>query len=35
MKRKRPATPIADVQSSADTRHIPIQKVGIKDIRHP
>lgn len=28
-------TPIADVQSSADTRRIPINKVGIKDIRHP
>jgi GTP cyclohydrolase I len=27
--------PIADVQSSADTRQIPIDKVGIKDIRHP
>ncbi|MGH8397525.1 MAG: GTP cyclohydrolase FolE2 [Gammaproteobacteria bacterium] len=27
--------PIADVQSSADTRHIPINQVGIKDIRHP
>ena len=27
--------PIADVQSSADTRHIPINKVGIKSIRHP
>jgi len=27
--------PIADVQSSADKRHIPIDKVGIKDIRHP
>jgi GTP cyclohydrolase I len=26
---------IADVQSSADTRHIAIDKVGIKDIRHP
>jgi len=26
---------IADVQSSQDTRHIPINKVGIKDIRHP
>jgi GTP cyclohydrolase IB len=24
-----------DVQSSPDTRHIPIDKVGIKDIRHP
>ena len=23
------------MQSSADTRHIPINKVGIKDIRHP
>ncbi len=27
--------PIADVQNSADTRHIAIDKVGIKDIRHP
>lgn len=27
--------PIADVQGSADLRHIPINKVGIKDIRHP
>jgi GTP cyclohydrolase IB len=26
---------IADVQSSTDTRHIAIDKVGIKDIRHP
>jgi GTP cyclohydrolase IB len=26
---------IADVQNSADTRRIPINKVGIKDIRHP
>ncbi len=26
---------IPDVQSSADTRRIPINKVGIKDIRHP
>lgn len=26
---------MADVQSSADTRKIPIDKVGIKDIRHP
>jgi GTP cyclohydrolase I len=26
---------IADVQSSADTRQIPINKVGIKGIRHP
>jgi len=26
---------IVDVQNSPDTRHIPIKKVGIKDIRHP
>jgi GTP cyclohydrolase I len=26
---------IADVQASADTRNIPINKVGVKDIRHP
>ncbi len=26
---------IPDVQSSADTRHIAINKVGIKDLRHP
>jgi len=26
---------IEDVQNSTDTRHIPIDKVGIKDIRHP
>lgn len=26
---------IEDVQSSADTRQLPINKVGIKDIRHP
>jgi len=32
----QPSKPaIADVQSSADTRRIPINKVGIKDIRHP
>ena len=31
-----PATDhIADVQSSADTRHLAINKVGIKGIRHP
>lgn len=30
-----PVSPIADVQSSPDTRHLPIDKVGIKDIRHP
>jgi len=27
--------PIADVQSTPDTRHLQIDKVGIKDIRHP
>ncbi|MGD2137678.1 MAG: GTP cyclohydrolase, FolE2/MptA family, partial [Gammaproteobacteria bacterium] len=32
--RRHPAA-IADVQSSADSRQIPIDKVGIKDIRHP
>ena len=31
----RPARPIADVQGSPDTRRIPIDKVGIKGIRHP
>jgi GTP cyclohydrolase I len=30
-----PASEIADVQNSKDTRHIAIDKVGIKDIRHP
>lgn len=29
------ADTIEDVQSSADTRQLPINKVGIKDIRHP
>ncbi len=29
------AEPIEDVQSRADTRRIPINKVGIKDIHHP
>jgi GTP cyclohydrolase IB len=27
--------PIADVQATPDTRRLPIDKVGIKDIRHP
>src|SRR5512145_335377 len=27
--------PIPDVQSSADTRHLAIDRVGIKGIRHP
>lgn len=30
-----PKAAMADVQSSADTRHIAINKVGIKAIRHP
>ena len=32
---ERKAVPIPDVQSSADNRHLPIDKVGIKDINHP
>jgi len=32
---KASKSPIADVQNSADTRKLPINKVGIKDIRHP
>ena len=32
---KTAVTPIADVQNSLDTRQIAINKVGIKDIRHP
>lgn len=32
---KAGAASIADVQGSEDTRRIPINKVGIKDIRHP
>ena len=34
----QPATtpePIEDVQAHADTRHLPINKVGVKDIFHP
>lgn len=29
------ANPISDIQSSQDNRHIPIDRVGIKDIKHP
>jgi GTP cyclohydrolase IB len=32
---KAEVTKIEDVQGTADTRRIPINKVGIKDIRHP
>lgn len=37
MNRPAPITTskIPDIQNSQDTRHIPIDKVGIKDIRHP
>lgn len=37
MKLKEMTQPIsiADVQNSPDTRHLPIDQVGIKDIRHP
>jgi len=31
----KPGGEIEDVQNRADTRNIPINKVGIKDIRHP
>lgn len=30
-----PAIVMPDVQSSLDTRHIPIQRVGIRGVRHP
>lgn len=33
--RPEPEEDIADVQSTPDLRHLPIDKVGIKDIRHP
>jgi GTP cyclohydrolase I len=35
LKEKIEAVTIADVQSSPDTRRLPIDQVGIKDIRHP
>ncbi|VAW95068.1 GTP cyclohydrolase I type 2 [hydrothermal vent metagenome] len=35
MSNKVSNLPIEDVQNRADTRNIPINKVGIKDIRHP
>ena len=35
MSKAAEASAIADVQNSPDVRHIPIDKVGIKDIRHP
>ena len=35
MSKAAEASAIADVQNSLDTRQIPIDKVGIKDIQHP
>jgi GTP cyclohydrolase I len=35
LKEKTEPATIADVQSSPDTRRLPIDQVGIKDIRHP
>ena len=35
MNTRDPLSPIPDVQSSADTRHLAIDQVGIKSIRHP
>src|SRR5438045_2225969 len=34
-KISRPVTEIEDVQGRADTRRLPINRVGIKDISHP
>ncbi|MDE2221101.1 MAG: GTP cyclohydrolase I FolE2, partial [Gammaproteobacteria bacterium] len=34
-ERERSKVAVEDVQSRADTRHIAIDRVGIKDIRHP
>jgi GTP cyclohydrolase I len=30
-----PAVAMPDVQSSVDTRHLPIQRVGVRGVRHP
>lgn len=35
LKNKAELRAIADVQGSPDTRHLPIDKVGIKNVRHP
>ncbi|HEY9277324.1 MAG TPA: GTP cyclohydrolase FolE2 [Methylotenera sp.] len=35
MSQTNPQNPIEDVQNTADTRHLAIDKVGIKAIRHP
>lgn len=35
MNQMNPAFVMPDVQSTLDTRQIPIQRVGVKDVRHP
>jgi GTP cyclohydrolase IB len=35
MSQNKPQSPIEDVQNTVDTRHLAIDKVGIKSIRHP
>ena len=35
MSQTKPQSPIEDVQNTTDTRHLAIDKVGIKAIRHP
>lgn len=35
MSQTKPQSPIEDVQNTVDTRHLAIDKVGIKSIRHP
>ncbi|MDP3677869.1 MAG: GTP cyclohydrolase, FolE2/MptA family, partial [Methylotenera sp.] len=35
MRQTTSASPIEDVQNTVDTRHLAIDKVGIKAIRHP
>lgn len=35
MTQTKPHSPIEDVQNTVDTRHLAIDKVGIKSIRHP
>src|ERR1700712_3937783 len=35
MNQMNPAFAMPDVQSSPDTRQIPIQRVGVKAVRHP
>ena len=35
MNQMNPAFVMPDVQSTVDTRQIPIQRVGVKGVRHP